>query len=167
MAIAYPASERQVDYLRSLIATRVADEDYRANLTARIEDGTLDSRTASAAIDRLRVAPKAAAASVAAHADALPVGMYRDSEGVIFRVHESHESGRHYAKRMEYDLFSDKPRFVYDRGAIMRLTLDDRMTLDEAKAWGVETGFCCVCGKFLTDEKSVSRGIGPTCARNV
>lgn len=164
MAIAYPASERQVDYLRSLLASRVAGDDFRADITARLDDGTLDSRSASRAIDALRAAPKVAARVM----PDLPVGMYRTGDGTIYRIHESRESGRHYAKRMEWDmLMEDKPRFVYDRGAIMRLTLDDRMTLSEAKAWGVETGFCCVCGAFLTDPKSVAEGIGPVCARNV
>lgn len=163
MAIAYPATERQTDYLRSLLASRLVSSDYRADITARLDDGTLDSRTASSAIDFLRKAPKPEVAK----ANDLPVGMYRTSDGTIYRVHESRESGRHYAKRMEYDLFSDKPRFVYDRGAIMRLTLENRMTLAEAKAWGVETGFCCVCGAFLTDERSVAEGIGPVCAKRV
>jgi hypothetical protein len=163
MTIAYPATERQVDYLISLLASRVVASDYRADISARIDDGTLDSRTASSAIDYLRGAPKPDAVV----ANSLPVGMYRTTDGTIYRVHESRESGRHYAKRMEYDLFSDKPRFVYDRGAIMRLTMENRMTLAEAKAWGVETGFCCVCGAFLTDERSVAEGIGPVCAKRV
>lgn len=163
MSVAYPASERQVDYLRSLLASRVVEDGFRASVEDRLNDGTMDKRFASRAIDALRLAPKAAVAA----ANALPVGMYRDSEGTIYRVHESRESGRRYAKRMEYDLFADKPRFVYDRGAIMNLTLSDRMTLSEAKAWGVETGFCCVCGAFLTDAKSVAEGIGPVCAKRV
>ena len=164
MALALaPASERQVDYLRSLLATRVMDAAQRDDLLARIADGTLDKTRASRAIDLLRVAPKIVAAPKPA-AD-LEVGMYRKG-GEIYRIHRSRESGRLYAKRLVLDLLAKREAsFVYDRGAIMLLTAEDRMSLSEAKAFGVETGICCVCGAFLTDPKSVAEGIGPVCAK--
>ena len=57
--------------------------------------------------------------------------------------------------------------FEYDKGAIYKLTAGDRMTLEQAKLFGVETGLCCVCGILLTDPKSVANGIGPVCAKRV
>jgi hypothetical protein len=33
------------------------------------------------------------------------------------------------------------------------------------KNYGKETGFCCVCGRQLTNEVSVELGIGPICAQ--
>jgi hypothetical protein len=109
------------------------------------------------------VAPKIVAARKPA-AD-LEVGMYRKG-GEIYRVHRSRESDRLYAKRLVLDLLAKREAtFVYDRGAIMFLTPEDRMSLSEAKAFGVETGICCVCGAFLTDPKSVAEGIGPVCAK--
>lgn len=156
-----PATENQIDYLRSLLASRKVDADYRADLESRLADGILDKGRASDAISALRVAPKAAAPSK----PNVEEGMYRKG-GVIFRVHRSRESGNLYAKRLELDLLSnDKPRFVYAKGAVMALSCDDKMSRDDAKAFGVETGICCVCGAFLTDEKSVSEGIGPVCAK--
>jgi hypothetical protein len=158
-----PATESQIDYLRSLLASRKVDTDYRADLEARLADGTLDKGRASDAISALRVAPKAVA--VAAAKPNVEEGMYHKG-GVIFRVHRSRESGNLYAKRLELDLLSNgKPRFVYAKGAIMALTCEDKMSRDDAKAFGVETGICCVCGAFLTDEKSVSEGIGPVCSK--
>ena len=161
MTTTYPASERQVDYLTSLLNSRIVSSEVRSDIEGRISDGTLSNTTASTFIDILKASPIAGAGSKFQ----LPVGMYRTSDGTIYRVHESRDSGRRYAKRMDYDLFSDKPRFVYEKGGISQLTLNDRMTLEQAKAWGVETGFCCVCGAFLTDEKSVANGIGPVCAK--
>lgn len=156
-----PATENQINYLRDLLATRASDAAYRADLEARIADGTLDKGRASDAISALRLAPKAAAKPSASVAE----GMYR-KDGVIFRVHRSRESGNLYAKRLELDLLNnEKPRFVYAKGAIMRLTSEDAMSREDAKAFGVETGICCVCGAFLTDEKSVAEGIGPVCAK--
>lgn len=157
-----PATESQIDYLRSLLASRKVDADYRADIESRLADGTLDKGRASDAISTLRVAPKAVAAAVKPNVEE---GMYRKG-GVIFRVHRSRESGNLYAKRLELDLLSnDKPRFVYAKGAIMALTSDDKLSRDDAKAFGMETGICCVCGAFLTDDKSVSEGIGPVCAK--
>lgn len=166
MGTTYPASEAQIDYLRSLMGKREW-QDYlppRADIEARIIEGSLDGRTVSRIIDTLKAAPMAATKSVGA----LSVGMYRTSEGTIYRVHKSRETGNLYAKRMEWDMLTEsKPRFEYDRGAIYSLTSADRMTLEEACAWGVETGICCVCGAFLTDAKSVARGVGRVCGGKV
>lgn len=93
------------------------------------------------------------------------VGMYRNDDGV-YRVKLS-SSGNLYAMRFDPTGETKADRFVYERGAIKVLTADDRMTLDDVVAMGVQFGQCCVCGAELTDEKSVQRGIGPTCAKKV
>lgn len=166
MGTMYPATERQIDYLRSLMGKREWQDclPSRADIEARIIEGSLDGRTVSRIIDTLKAAPMAATKSVGT----LSVGMYRTPDGTIYRVQESRESGRLYAKRMEWDMLTEsKPRFEYDRGAIYSLTSADRMSVEDARAWGVETGVCCVCGAFLTDAKSVARGIGPVCEGRV
>jgi len=38
------------------------------------------------------------------------------------------------------------------------------MTVDEAARYGRLYGRCMVCGRTLTDEGSIERGIGPICA---
>jgi len=162
----YPASEAQVSYLADLLAQREWPTYLpmtREDASQRVAEGTLDGRTASSLIDALRGAPKVATNRTAS----LSLGMYRTADGTFYRVHESRETGRRYAKRMVWDLTEPKPRFVYDRGAIYTLTIADRLSLEDARAWGVETGVCCVCGAFLTDAKSVARGIGPICEGKV
>lgn len=163
----YPASERQTKYLSDLLVQREWPEYLPMtceDVSQRIMEGTLDGLTASSLIDALRGAPRIATNSTAS----LSVGMYRMDDGTIYRVHESRESGRLYAKRLDYDLEGNgKPRFTYDRGAIYRVAPKHRMNLEDARAWGVETGVCCVCGAFLTDAKSVARGIGPICEGKV
>lgn len=161
MTTTYPASERQVAFIETLLKDRAVDSGTRFDIEARLSEGTLDKNLASEFIGLLKGFPYANKTAK----DVLPLGMYRTSDGTIYRVHESRTSGRHYAKRMEYDLFSDKPQFVYAQGAMAKLTIEDRMTIEQAKAWGMETGFCCVCGAFLTDAKSVANGIGPVCAK--
>ena len=68
---------------------------------------------------------------------------------------------RLYAKKL---VFSGG--WEYEAGAIYRLKDSERMTLEQAKAFGTSTGLCCVCGIFLTDPKSVEQGIGPVCIKN-
>ena len=156
-----PATDKQIGFLRSLLASRKVDDDYRADLESHLSGGTLDKTRASRAIETLVMTPKVATTSKVELAE----GVYR-KDGVVFRVHRSRESGNLYAKRLELDLLSnDKPRFVYSKGAITALAPTHRMSREDAKAFGVETGICCVCGAFLTDAKSVAEGIGPVCAK--
>lgn len=148
-----PATPKQISFLRTL-----ADErDYDLS---RFDLSTLTVREASETIERLLARPRVTAVTFVAE---LELGMYRLSNGDIYRVQRSRESGRLYAKKLDWANNS----FVFESGAMRLLTADDRMTLDEAKAWGVETGICCVCSAFLTDPKSVEAGIGPVCAKRV
>jgi len=94
------------------------------------------------------------------------VGMYENEEG-IFRVRESRGSGRLYAMRFIPTAQTKSERFEYERGGIYRLSASDRMTVERARALGVEMSMCCVCGADLTDAKSVAKGIGPVCEKRV
>jgi hypothetical protein len=92
-------------------------------------------------------------------------GMYQ-LDGVIYKVQLAvHGSGNLYAKKLIPGAdFGDKARFVYVPGAISKLTADDKLSLEQAKAFGALYGSCCVCGRTLTDEDSIAAGIGPVCA---
>lgn len=107
--------------------------------------------------------------------DQLSPGMYR-REGDIFKVQQTQDKARLYAKRLvpfggkrliDADESTVRFEFEYDRGAIHTLRAADRMTLDEAKAFGIRYGVCCVCNTRLTDAKSVALGIGPVCGGRV
>lgn len=140
------ASEKQIGFIKSLIKERA--------YTGVVEFDTLASKEASDLISKLLTMPTVGGVT--------EEGMYRTGDA-IFRVQRSLQSGNLYAKRLDIIAME----FAYEAGAIKMLTASDKMTLDEAKAFGVETGFCCVCAKFLTDPKSVANGIGPVCAKNV
>lgn len=114
--------------------------------------------------------------ALAAHVEAKPdpvteVGMYA-AHGAIFKVQESKTSGNLYAKRLVQiggKRLTDEGEvvhfeFQYDQGAIRSLKPEHRMTLDEAKHFGIQYGVCCVCGITLKDATSVAAGIGPVCA---
>jgi hypothetical protein len=76
-----------------------------------------------------------------------------------------HGSGHLYCKRLvPGDGYGSKATFVYAPGMMPLLSAKTKMTLEEAKAFGALYGTCCVCGRTLTDEKSIAAGIGPVCA---
>lgn len=90
-------------------------------------------------------------------------GMYRMANGTIVKVQVAvNGSGNLYAKRLVPNGTSGT--FEYAPGLITKLTPDDRMTVEEAAEFGKLYGFCCVCGRTLTDEGSIAAGIGPICA---
>lgn len=101
-------------------------------------------------------------------------GMYT-RDGIIFKVQATRDgSGRVYAKKLQAcngnRLSEDGTEvvhfeFVYERGAVWSLSPEDRMTEEQAKAFGVQYGICCVCAAPLKDAKSVALGIGPSCKK--
>lgn len=101
-------------------------------------------------------------------------GMYKH-ERDLFKVQRSKGSGNLYAKRLASiggSRLTDENavvhfEFQYDQGAIYSLKASERMTLEEAKAFGIQYGVCCVCGLPLKDAKSVAAGIGPVCGKRV
>lgn len=94
-------------------------------------------------------------------------GMYRVENGTIYRVKKSNNSGMNYAMRLRTDGYNNGVWFEYAPGIIRTLTVHDRLTLDEAKRLGALYGSCIVCGRLLSDPKSVAAGIGPVCGKNV
>lgn len=105
----------------------------------------------------------------------LEVGMYQTPDGDLYKVQESRESGKLYAKKLvrldtPRELKGGKVRtheFAYEAGAIRKLTADMRMTLEQAKRWGQRYGTCCVCGATLINSTSIEEGVGPVCGGRV
>jgi hypothetical protein len=94
------------------------------------------------------------------------IGMYQSADGV-FRVKKSRESGNLYAMRLVPEATTKSERFTYERGGIYKLTADNRMTVEQCAELGLLYSMCVICGADLTDPKSVARGMGATCAKNV
>jgi hypothetical protein len=101
-------------------------------------------------------------------------GMYRNAAGALFKVQES-GTGNLYAKALtpiggarltETDAVV-RWEFTYAPGAMRELCAEDRLPLDDARAFGIRYGVCCVCGRTLKDAASVAAGIGPVCVTKV
>lgn len=144
-----PASEKQVAFLSTLLSERVHTESVNVH--------TLTSTEASVLIGSLMNSPRKAGGSFERITE---VGMYRNAEGDIYKVQRSRQSGNLYAKRL--DIFDGG--FIYEAGALRKVKPSDKMTLAQAKEFGVQYGICCNCGALLTDPESIAEGIGPICA---
>ena len=83
-------------------------------------------------------------------------GVYRVG-GRIFRVVT--KAGKNHAVAEEYV----RGAYLYARGWVFRLQPSQRLTLDEAAAWGRAEVRCIRCATRLTTEESRAAGIGPKC----
>jgi len=148
------ASDAQVSFLNSLLEGRIIDEATLAEIGS-VE--MLDKKEASDWISVLKNLPRKPIAGKEAPAYAvLPEGIYFKA-GEVYKVKKS-GAGRMYATKLV------GTSFVYDMAYIRELAVEDKITLAQAREYGIKYGVCCICGRTLTDEVSVANGIGPVCA---
>jgi Family of unknown function (DUF6011) len=86
-------------------------------------------------------------------------GMYLTTGKAIVKVQRSRVSGLLYGKELKLD--GDKWKFEYAPGILK--FIERKLTLEEAIVFGKEFGYCCVCGRLLTNKKSIELAIGPIC----
>lgn len=84
-------------------------------------------------------------------------GFYRKDEGIIEAYYT--KSQQLVARTI---LDNGKKGEYLGKAGLVGLT--DKLTLEEAKAFGRETGVCMVCGRELTNPASIEDGIGPVCS---
>lgn len=168
------ATDRQLAYIDSLV------EQYN-DLTGKGEPtpdySHMTKSEASAVIDALKFrveearrdhyAAKTAERKVQLDVE-LEAGMYLVTTAgpspLVFKVYRAvHGSGRMLAKEL-VRTGSDSAVFEYRGLASRFVKADDRMSLDQAKAYGAIYGVCVRCAATLTDEESIAAGIGPVCA---
>lgn len=176
-------TEAQVNYINRLQAER-RWEDIPA-LEQQVEDarfawrkGQFSKRDASLLIHNLDLAHRREVAPVIEEVSL--EGMHR-LDGQIYKAQVAvHGSGRLYAKVLVTEQVGTcggcekcdgedrcpafESRFEYAAGVVRRLSIETRLSLDEAKEYGAVYGCCCVCSRTLTKEESIAAGIGPVCA---
>lgn len=160
----FPATPGQEDFVRFLINDRVMEQHLVAKATKMLNRG-LTFQEAGRIIDYTKPLPRK---GHAAHKPAVGEGMYQ-MNGQIYRVQVAvHGSGYLYAKVLVPPTRTGgKPHFRRAPSALYKLRPEHRMTPEQAAEFGALYGFCVVCGRTLTDEDSISRGIGPVCAGKV
>jgi hypothetical protein len=167
------ASDAQLGFLRTLAAEN--GEEVRTSYT---------KAEASAEITRLIAAREdrkaAGSAPVRTPGRVTEDGLYRTPDGEVYKVQFAvHGSGRLYAKKLtkletprELKKGTRTHEFVYEEGALAKLTPAMKMTVEQMAEMGRDPqsalyGTCCKCGLLLTDEESIAAGIGPICSDRV
>lgn len=148
------ASDKQKDFVASLAADRGVEIDTN-DLTAEKAGKIIEDLLKNTPPRGLR--PKVASE--------LEPGIYRNSGG-IHRVYKGRTSGRMLAKLL-VGSSEEGWHFEYEGAAYRFVKAIDRMSLEEAKAFGADFGTCCVCAATLTDPESIRKGIGPICEGKV
>lgn len=128
-----------------------------------------------------QVAEHDAALAVVKKGQDLELGMYQitDANGIqaIYKIKWNKTNTFKYAEKLVITdgkwTNSGKPsgKFMYAGSMMNKLTSEHKMTEEQAKdfhdatkkKYGVDYGFCCVCGKLLTAKGSIDKGIGPVC----
>lgn len=142
-----PATEPMKNFLRKLLAEKSHD------MVIDIEAISFD--VAKYAIDTLKNLPKAFSGVLTED------GMYL-KDGMIYKVQRAvHGSGELYAKMFNV---GTKEFDYVGRGPLHKLTVADKMTVEQASEFSVLYEVCIRCAKVLTRESSIAQGMGDTCA---
>lgn len=82
--------------------------------------------------------------------------------GTLFQVVRGKDSLKLYAKRVEGLESGKRPVLTYVAGMVFRLLDSELLPVEEAQEITRKTGWC-VFGHYLTNPKSIARGMGPKC----
>lgn len=142
-----PASEKQVAYIESLIASRA-----NARLLLSLPTSQLNRDQAYALITNLTQLPMKPVE--------LEVGAYLH-DGIVYSVRQVNKE----SKRLRaYEFNHEYRKWVVNFRIINEIKPEERLTLKQASEFGAQTGCCCHCGRTLTVRKSIVAGMGKICA---
>jgi hypothetical protein len=158
------ASEKQIAFIRNLAEQKYGSEkgtEFCEKLFTP-DAPPLQKRDASAVIDTLMSLPRYMSTEEKERRAAITEGFYRVGDDFI-RVKVSRSSGNPYGMLLNRETH----KFEYAPGVLKGVSPDNRLTLEDAAAYGINSGYCLICSKELTKEESVKRGIGPVCAKRL
>lgn len=145
------ATDNQKKYVRSLLETKVWEKAVNVETLTFDEVGEL--------IDALKDAPRKPRTETYKAED----GIYF-YEGRYVKVQVAlYGSGRRYTKVFDTDTES----WEREGNLLGKLKAEHKLTEEQAKRWGDLYGTCIKCGRALTDEESIDRGVGPICAEKL
>jgi hypothetical protein len=88
----------------------------------------------------------------------LELGFY-EMAGEIYNVKRSKSTSFLFALHIT----DDCPKGERAPGVVKQLTPEMKLSQETAAQYGIRTGTCCICGRELTRDESIARGIGPVC----
>lgn len=158
-----PASEAQVSFASSLVATKENGFDLLTTLLQKNKVNSLeqlDKEQISFLITMLKVSTtKAVTIRIS------DVGAYVFN-GVVYSIRKDKDQKKYrvyfYSKEVNKYVRAEKKLEVE---VLSNISDSDRLTLEKAVKYSAQTGICCHCGRLLTVLKSVAGGIGPICSK--
>lgn len=157
--VAIPGEQIALDYLRSYNG----NFGFLLDLKERASKWRLSAKQVAAVLrcmenDNAKVNPIVEKA-VKPKTEPAGEGWY-EYNGVVYKVKKAvHGSGRLYAVGL------NDGEWEYAPGVANRLREEHRLSMERAQELGRLYGWCVICGKTLTDEKSIEAGIGPVCIK--
>lgn len=149
-----PPSDKQADFARDL-AGEVFGDNAPEFVRKLQEEGRWNRHAIRDVIDELLHARS----QMRTRPETRPPEGLHLVDGQVYRVQRS-QADRLYTKAL--DPKSAQWRYT-GRAPLQHLSAETVLTVDAAREWGVRFGVCAVCGRVLTNETSVERGIGPVC----
>lgn len=162
-------SAELIERVSVLLVTReIPANQYRWSRAMRAyisgDPGSMTVHALEVAIARLESYPVMRANATRSVERASVPGLYR-KDGHLYQVVFNKNKTHLYAKMVTFppaDSQSKRPSLAYAPGVLARLTVEDLVPIEEAQAITRKTGWCWY-GHFLTDPKSIARGMGPVC----
>lgn len=169
----YRATDKQLAFIGRLSDERVLGSIEEAMIERAPR---YDKRQASALINMLLACPKkqpvfASATSVSPdRLDAeVEEGYYVEGKGEtaqVFHVTWNRPHTRKYVLRLNTEPKAKRWEYLRDTDPSELAGLP-KLSLLEAAKFGKRTGRCAVCGRTLSTNESMARGIGPVCAEKL
>jgi hypothetical protein len=103
---------------------------------------------------------------------------FRQQDGSVIRVSRAGSSskypgslnvtdGRPFGENQWYGRIAlDGTTTISDPQVLAFLQAFSANPIEVAREYGRQTGYCCFCGRLLTDARSVENGFGPVCAEH-
>lgn len=151
------ASEKQMYWITKTLGEKAISDELRREIERGLKRNDITKKQAGQYLDILfnKTTPNLVKAGAVTE-----IGFYRDGEGLVYRVKKS-GIGKLYAQ--EVTAYG----FAYRAGKVNDLTASMKMTSEEIRAYGCETGICANCSTLLTDPISIFVGLGTKCGPTI
>lgn len=159
------ATEKQLQFIADLVARKQVPARWVSRISGLLSTEQMDIAKASQVIDALLDLPDLPKPPATFTPDEgfyeFTSGPYAGRVAKVLTSHYGMGAGRRYVKVLD---FADGHWAKITGGLRMVKEYATALTAERAAQLGQVYGVCCRCGRTLTDEESIARGIGPVCA---
>jgi hypothetical protein len=156
--MATPATTAQINFINSLLAD-LAQRGWTPDEGMDFEP--MSKTHASNLIDWLK-AKKQNTPRVAQAATTDPEIGYYVVDGEVYRVQANKAGNNLYAKVLRGTGWE-----YVGKSPFRSLVPEARLSYEQARQYGIETGHCLICGTQLENTESAQYGVGPSCYKNL